>query len=304
MGNRRLILVFLIVFVGTYSMAQNYNNNINNNNNNLIINNQPVIERVKYIEKYRTVYVEKPQPKRIARTLSEPICLLGSIWVYVEDLGDFRNQSDAWEIIQHLNEKGAYGRNDWRIPSSAELTLMEENADKIGLGDGIYLATSHRNGILRPVSTGPTIEEQEKAYRLEQERITAERQRKEAERTARIKEQQRIINFGQGIKDDLIIWGTKNVGASSVYEKGDILKSYQPYGAWRLPSSSELSNFVDKASLTQKPHNGVLRKIYTYNNIILLGGRYLTSDGYFDVGTSNGLAETQGYVRLVQDIVQ
>lgn len=45
-----------------------------------------------------------------------------------------------------------------------------------------------------------------------------------------------------------------------------------------------------------------MRKTYTYNGIILVGGRYLTCDGYYDLGTSDGLSGTQGYVRLVQDL--
>ncbi len=302
---RKAILLFVIIS-SSVLVAQNYNNNVNQNT--IIVNNQPVIERVQYVEKYRTVYRDRPQPKRYARTLSEPVCLLGSIWVYVEDLGDFRSQRDAREIIQHLNDRCAYGRNDWRIPTSAELALMEKNADKIGLGDGIYLATSHNNGILRPVSTGPSVKEQQAARNAEQQRIAAEQRRvaeqqrqAEANLRARQQAQQNIINSGQGISDgSSLIWAVANVGTSSAYEKGGIYSTYSPQGKWRLPSTNELRNFVNKASLTQRPYNGYLRKIYTYNGITLIGGRYLTSDGYYDVGTNDGLSGTKGYVRLVQ----
>lgn len=299
-----LFLLLAVVMSGKVS-AQNYNTNVNQNT--VIVNNQPVIERVQYIEKYRTVYVDRPQPKRYARTLSAPVCLVGSVWVYIEDLGDFRSQSDAWEIIQHLNERGACGRNNWRIPTSAELSLMEKNADKIGLGDGIYMATSHKNGILRPVSTGPSIQEQRLAQNAEQQRIAAEQkqiaeaQRKaENAKRARQQAQQKIISSGQGISDGYLIWATSNMGASSPYDKGNIYSSYYTQGGWRLPSSKELRSFVEKATLTQRPHNGYLRKVYAYNNIVLIGGRYLTSDGYYDVGTNDGLSDTKGYVRLVQ----
>lgn len=299
----RKVLLFLVFALQSTLYAQNYNTNVNQNQNTVIVNNQPVIERVKYIEKYRTVYVEKPQPKRYARTLSAPVCLVGSIWVYIEDLGDFQSQYDAMEIIQHLNARGACGRNNWRIPTPAELTLMEKNADKIGLGDGIYMATSHRNGILRPVSTGPSIQQQKSAQNAEQQRIAAEQQRVEANQRARRQAQQSIINSGQGISDgSSLIWGTKNIGASSSSDKGGIYSSYTPQGKWRLPSTNELRNFVNKSTLTQRPYNGYLRKVYTYKDIVIVGGRYLTRDGYYDVGTSDGLSESQGYVRLVQDI--
>ena len=307
--NRATLLITIIVCVSNIAIAQNYNVNNNNNNNNIIINNQPVIERVKYIEKYRTIYLEKPQPKRHARKLASPVCILG-VYVYIEDLGDFNSLTDAQEIINRLNATGAFGRNNWRIPTSAELTLMEQNANTIGLGEGIYLATSHCNGILRPVATGPTIAEQnaanQAAEKKRQKEIEAERRRKFEEnkrKEERRRVQQVLINSGEGISDGhYLIWAPTNIGATSSFLKGNIYSSYTPLQNWRLPSSRELSSFINKASFTQRPYNGYMVKIYTYKDIILLGGRYLTNDGYFDVGTSNGLTGNKGYVRLVQDI--
>lgn len=307
---KRIFVLSSLFWISLMVYSQNYNNVNNNNNvNNVIINNQPVIERVKYIEKYRTVYVDKPQPKRYARTLSAPVCLLGSIWVYTEDLGDFHSQSDAWDIVQRLNSVGAHGRNDWRIPTSAELSVMEQNADKIGLGDGIYLATSHKNGILRPVSTGLTIAQQKAAqdaerqrYEEEQRRLEEERNRQNAAKRAHQQAQQNIINSGQGLNIDGLIWATKNIGATTQSDKGSVLSYYNPCNYWRLPSSQELNDFVKKATFSQQPYNGYLKKIYTYKGIVIVGGRYLTCDGYFDVGTNDGINGTQGYVRLVQDI--
>ncbi|MBP5381360.1 MAG: hypothetical protein J6Y39_06510 [Bacteroidaceae bacterium] len=305
MRNRIFILIFIAITGNIICLAQNYNTNVNQNQNNIIVNNQPVIERVKYIEKYRTVYVERPQPKRYARKLSAPVCLLSSIWVYVEDLGDFRSLADAQEIVNRLNAVGKHGRNDWRIPTSAELTVMEQNADEIGLGDGIYLATSHRNGILRPVSTGASISEKNRANQAYQRRLAEEERRQTAARNMKLQAQQQIINSGQGISDGAsLIWAPKNVNANSAYEKGSVLSSYRTTGKWRLPSSYELSNFKQKAAFSQRPYNGVLRKVYVYKDIILVGGRYLTKDGYYDLGTSDGISGSQGYVRLVQDLEQ
>lgn len=295
----RIIIFVLLFFIVMQVVSQNNNVNTNNNVNNVTINNQPVIERVQYITKYRTVYVDKPQPKRYARKLSSPVCVLGTIWIYVEDLGEFKSQTDAREIIAHLNQMGAYGRNDWRIPTSAELTVMEQNADKIGLGDGIYMATCHRNGILRPVSTGPSISQQNASYNQQLEN----NRRLEEEKRKRQQEQQNIIRLGQGLSDgNQLIWATKNVGASSVQEKGSVFSEYIPNGRWRLPSSAELQDFVNKATFSQKPYNGYMKKMFTYNGIVLIGGRYLTKDGYYDVGTNDGLSGRQGYVRLIQDI--
>ena len=312
----KLIIFSLTLLISCFCNGQNSSTNVNQNT--VVVNNQPVIEKVKYIEKYRPVYIDKPQPKRVARKLSAPVCLLKTIWVYVEDLGNFLSQEDALEIIEHLNNIGACGRNDWRIPTSAELTIMEKYADQIGLGYGIYLATSHKNGILRPVSTGLSIKEQQAAQKAEKQKVAAtqkaERQRVEAEQKrkeeqqrheqnvlkARKQAQQEIINNGQGISDGYRIWASANVGALSTNDKGDVFSSYSPQGGWRLPSSAELKSFVSDAAFSQRPYNGVMRKIYTYKNIVLFGGRYLTSDGYYDVGTNDGLSGNKGYVRLVQ----
>lgn len=296
---KRLCILMIMVCLFNTILAQTNNNvNYNNNNNNIIINNQPVIEKVHYIEKYRTVYVDRPQPKRYARKLSSPVCLLNTIWVYNEDLGDFRSQSDANEIVNHLNARGAFGRNDWRIPTSAELSVMEQYADKVGLGDGIYIATSHRNGILRPVSTGLSIAEKNQAADARRRQQQAEERQIRSAKNAQIS----LINSGQGIKDGKgLVWATANVGAASASGNGSILSSYAGNNGWRLPTSRELNSIVNMATVTKRPENGYLKTFYTYNGITLVQGRYLTSDGYYDVGGNNGITGSQGYVRLVQN---
>lgn len=123
---------------------------INQQQQNININ-VPVIEKPVYIERYRTVYVDKP---RVARKLDKPVLLLGYLWVYPEDLGNFKQVPVS--VINSVNAQKPYGRDNWRIPTPDELAVLEANADKIGLGDDIYLATDHRNGVLRLVSTGQT----------------------------------------------------------------------------------------------------------------------------------------------------
>ena len=108
--------------------------------------NVPVIEKPVYIERYRTVYVEKP---RKARKLEKPLLLLGYLWVYPEDLGNFKQVPIG--VINSINAQTPFGHNNWRIPTPDELVVMEANAERIGLGDEIYLATDHRNGVLRLV---------------------------------------------------------------------------------------------------------------------------------------------------------
>ena len=191
---------------------QNNQNVIQQNQQNVNIN-VPVIEKKVYIDRYRTVYVDRPQPKRVARKLSTPICLHGYLWVYTEDIGNFKKQSDALEIIRQINVQAPFDRDTWRIPTSAELTVMEQNADLLGLGEDIYLATDHRNGVLRMVSTGPTATERrvqehkrkqaysqwlEEQQKQEEARLALKRQEQEEQARIKEKEQSRKNKFDSG----------------------------------------------------------------------------------------------------------
>lgn len=174
--------IIAILLASDYCYGQNYNQNTNVNQNTVIVNNAPVIVKTEYVDRYRTVYVNRPQPVRVAKKLPAPIQLHGYLWVYPEDIGDFRQQADASGVIRDINAQNPYGRNDWRIPTPGELALLENEADKVGLGDGIYLATNHANGILRMVSTGASVAQQNAERNAEAAREIAEQRRVEAER--------------------------------------------------------------------------------------------------------------------------
>lgn len=173
-----------------------YGQNVNIQQNQQNVNiNVPVIEKKVYVDRYRTIYVDKPTPKRVARKLSTPVLLQGYLWVYTEDIGNFKRQVDAYEVIRNINARNPYGRNNWRIPTSGELALLEQNADLIGLGDGIYLATDHANGVLRMVSTGLSVAEQEiEANRLAREQqLQNEAAQRRAEELRRQQEKQHAL---------------------------------------------------------------------------------------------------------------
>lgn len=117
-----------------------------------LLSAQSSIDRPTYVNKYRIkgAFLSKPLPKRTARSLSAPVCVNGYLWVYPMDLGYFTYHPA--DVIAQLNAQKKYGRSNWRIPTSSELMTMEDNAATIGLGDDIYMETSHSNGILRLVS--------------------------------------------------------------------------------------------------------------------------------------------------------
>ncbi len=198
----KIIFCLILLCLPLTLQGQNYNNNnnINQNQNTVIINNAPVVEKTKVIETVKTVVVEKdaPKPKRYARKLPAPVCILNSLWVYTEDLG-VQDRSSAPEIVNMLNNTNAHGRNDWRVPTDAELNLMLQNADAVGLGDGPYLFHSCRyQAVLRPVSTGLTVEQQNELKRQERLQEQArreqqlERERREKLEQERRKEQEKI----------------------------------------------------------------------------------------------------------------
>lgn len=255
--------------------------------------NLPVIEKKVYVDRYRTVYVEKP---RTARKLSAPVQLLGYLWVYPEDLGTFNQVPTS--VIANINAQSPYGRNNWRIPTPDELAVLEANAEKVGLGNDIYLATDHRNGVLRLVSTGQSIA-------------------------------QSAVSAAKG---DYIMyagtkWATKNDGASSPYKEGieydfsDMLDFVCPSG-WRLPTVSEFKKLASidnyqKFAMNQTNWAYYGGLIYNINGKSLIFPQNVNLGGYYWCINSNGNltrciicydntvyqedARFSGMVRLVQE---
>ena len=91
---------------------------------------------------------------------------------------------------------------------------MEANADKIGLGDDIYLATDHSNGVLRLVSTDETIRE-------------------------------KALKSGEGVLINGTVWAKNNVGV--IGEKREFTyteaQNACPQG-WRLPTEQEVEDLI------------------------------------------------------------
>lgn len=203
---KRIIIITIFIASCTICFAQNYNIQQNQQNVNI---NVPVIEKTVYVDRYRTVYVEKP---RTDRKLSGPVLLLGYLCVFPEDIGDY--QSHPTEIIKAVNRQNLYGRNTWRIPTQDELMLMEANADQLGMGDHIYMATSHANGHLRLVSTEAN------------------------------------IGMSDGYAVGNLLWSTKNYGAKNKIDMGIEIDAHEysedmmcPNG-WRLPTKQELQTLI------------------------------------------------------------
>jgi uncharacterized protein (TIGR02145 family) len=264
--NRRNQKGFILSFIFLASSNMVICQNINVQQTQVVVN-PVVIERPVYIEKYRTVYVDRPQPKRVARKLSAPVQLLGYLWVHTEDLGNFRQHPVA--VIQNINAQNPHGRDNWRIPTHDELMVMEANANTIGLGDDMYMATSHSNGVLRLVSTGKSI----------------------AEKRASASEE---------IEINGVIWATRNVASSGAFvssprDKGQKFSYSEaltvcPPG-WRLPTREEFISLVNAGSTWKEGGREFPSK---YGNLFLpstdernTGGMYWTSSFHSREGRSS-----------------
>lgn len=238
--------VVLLFFSLSTVFAQQNTVIIQQNQQNVNIN-LPVIEKTVYVDKYRTVYVDRPQPKRIARKLDAPIQLLGYLWVYTEDLGNFKQHPLG--VIQSLNNQNPHGRNNWRIPTPDELAVLEANADKIGLGDDVYMATNYANGILRLVSTGSS-----------------------------------VLDIARGVNINGVIWAVNNVGGSGY---GKLLNFDEAQGVcpvgWRLPTKDEFQSLINSGSYWTQV-DGMYGRIFGQGNNTI----FLPAGGYYGFsGSSN-----------------
>lgn len=289
-------IVWLVLFPVTVVAQSN-----NVNQNTIILNNQPVVERV--VEKEHVVYVTPTPPKRRSHSISSPICLLGKIWVYTEDLGKFKSTSQANEILQHLNSTKAYDRNDWRIPTQAEIAVMKKNYNITGLGNGTYMTTSNNEGFLRPVSTGITISQQNaneaNSLKAQEQDLAYQRQQQ------KIREQALKTHMDAGLIDKVgdIYWSKYNVGAEQTIVKGSLFAIggyFCPQG-WRLPSKEDFSAFLKKATKYRRTSSdGILITFYQCGNVQIPSGLYMTDAGTYQVGDAN-MPQGQCIIRLIYD---
>jgi hypothetical protein len=74
----------------------------------------------------------------------------GYLKIFPKELGEFN--AEPIDAIAQINEQVQYGYNNWRIPTSIELSFIRE-ANKY-LGAGQYMTTEKKKGILLLVSDG------------------------------------------------------------------------------------------------------------------------------------------------------
>ena len=297
------IFLFFLMSIVDLCHGQNINQNVNQNinQNTIVINNQPVIEKKEYIIKYRPIYIEKPQPRRYPRKLPAPICLQGFLWVYPEDLGTYTSGPN--DIISQINRQGLHGRNNWRVPNANELQLMENYADKCGLGDGIYLSTSHRNGILRLVSTGMSIREQQDQAVAERTRQAIEEEFRAEQRAAAhrasINQQNSLVACGKGVWANGLLWASTNEGSNNPYDQGIAYRNVTYRENWRLPTESEIRTLLRQSTRYGSYYRHSSGLVIPFGVYAIQGGNNTNYIMLPNMMTSSGNASK--LIRLVQD---
>ena len=76
-------------------------------------------------------------------TLSSPITLHGYLMVHPKDLGIF--SVSPYQTISTINKRAEFGFNDWRLPSSEELSIMNANRYSINLKSNATYGTDLSN---------------------------------------------------------------------------------------------------------------------------------------------------------------
>ena len=76
-------------------------------------------------------------------TLSSPITLQGYLMVHPKDLGIF--SVSPYQTISTINKRAEFGFNDWRLPSSEELSIMNANKYSINLKSNATYGTDLSN---------------------------------------------------------------------------------------------------------------------------------------------------------------
>lgn len=126
--------------------------------------------------------------------------LYGYLKVFPKEIGEF--SSVPVNVIKNINAQGQYGFNNWRIPTSEELSLLRAN-NLIGLGK--YMTNDSTNGRVILVTDGESISTLEEKKELEYKNG---------------------VDLGLSVK-----WAPCNVGASNPEDYGD-------YYAWGVTDSS------------------------------------------------------------------
>ncbi len=162
------------------------------------------------------------KPKSMPKSRNTVETLYGYLKIFPNELGTFESVPST--VIAQINKQVQHGYNNWRIPTTEELSLMEANNY---LGDGEYMTIGNGRGIVLLVTDGKDYatlqaEEQEReaaALKAEQERKAAEQRAAQEKQAA---EERRAAQLKVAGLVDLglpsgTLWKEKNELGSSPY---------------------------------------------------------------------------------------
>lgn len=176
-----------------------------------------------------------------AKKRSNVETIYGYLKVFPNELGEFN--SAPTNVIQRINSQAQYGYNNWRIPTSEELSLLRANGY---LSNGRYMSSDgNSSGNVLLVTDG---KDYASVRAEEQRRQQEEQQRQTIERNRQQEEQRKAQLAAQGWVDLGLPSGTlwKNKNESGYY---NYYTATQRYGS-HLPTKNQFNELKNNCSWT------------------------------------------------------
>ena len=189
-----------------------------------------------------------------ARTRSSVEAVYGYLHVFPNELGVF--QSAPTNVIANINAQKMHGYNDWRLPTSEELSLLLANGYLSGAD---YMSKEKTSGMVLLVTTGKSVAEKEA---IEAEKL-------------------RYIDLGlsSGTK-----WRNRNEGGDNAHYTYD--EAVSKFGN-KLPTKEQLEELKNQCTWTWTS-NGYKVVGPNGNSIYLPAAGYIVGDGSVGYLGSNG----------------
>lgn len=171
-----------------------------------------------------TVPPQTAAPKK-PKTRTTVEVLYGYLKIFPKELGVF--DAEPYTVIAQINKQVQYGYNTWRIPTNEELSLLKANNY---LGDGTYMSSSTRKGIVLLVTDGDD-------YATVQAKLAEEEQKAKEDHKAEIRRQGWVdLGLPSGT-----LWKDKNENDGTFYQYEEAKRIFED----KLPTYDQFIELIN-----------------------------------------------------------